>query len=61
MIRLREKVLGLEHPDTLRTCFNLAACLRSESETQEASAFAQRAADAARNVLGTRTPGHEEI
>jgi hypothetical protein len=34
---------GVEHPDTLRTCFDLSVCLRSESEIQEASAFPQRA------------------
>jgi hypothetical protein len=56
VLKLQEKVLGLEHPDTLRTCFNLAACLHSESETQEANAFAQRAADGARKVLGPERP-----
>jgi hypothetical protein len=51
-LKLQEKVLGLEHPDTLRSCFSLAVCLRSESQFQEATAFAQRAADGARKVLG---------
>ena len=56
MLKLREKVLGPEHPDTLRTCFDLARCLRSESKVQEASMLAQRAADGARKVLGPEHP-----
>ena len=57
VLKLREKVLGLEHPDTLGTCFDLAVCLRAENEIQEASAFAQRAADRARKALG---PEHSD-
>ena len=57
VINLREKVLGVDHPDTLETCFDLANCLRSEGKLQEASTFAQRAADGARKVLG---PNHPE-
>jgi hypothetical protein len=49
-------VLDPEHPQTLRTCFDLAICLRSENELQEASGFAQRAADGARKVLGPDHP-----
>jgi Tetratricopeptide repeat len=56
VLRLREKILTPEHPETLRTCFNLAVCLRSEGEIQEASAFAQRAVDGARKVLGPAHP-----
>ena len=56
VLKIREKVLPPDHPDTLRTCFNLAVCLRSEGEIQEASAFAQRAADGARKILGTDHP-----
>jgi Tetratricopeptide repeat len=56
ILKLRDKVLGSEHPDTLKTCSNLAACLRSEGQTQEATTFAQRAADGARKVLGPEHP-----
>ena len=56
MLKLREKVLPPERPETLRTRFNLVVCLRSEGEMQEASAFAQRAADGARKVLGPEHP-----
>jgi tetratricopeptide (TPR) repeat protein len=56
VINLREKVLGVDHPDTLETCFDLATCLRSEGKLQEASAFAKRAADGARQVLGPEHP-----
>ena len=56
LLKLREKVLGSEHPDTLKTCSNLAVCLRSEGQTHEANALGQRAADGARNVLGPEHP-----
>ena len=56
VIKLREKVLGVEHPDTLQTCFNLAGCLRAESKMQEAKAFAKRAAEGALRVLGPENP-----
>ena len=56
MLKLTEKVLPPDRPDTLRTCFNLAVCLRSEGEIPEASAFAQRAADGERKVLAPDHP-----
>jgi hypothetical protein len=49
-------VLGVDHPDTFETCFDLANCLRSEGKLQEAKAFAQRAVDGARKVLGPAHP-----
>ncbi|MBV8215171.1 MAG: hypothetical protein JOZ08_18340 [Verrucomicrobia bacterium] len=49
-------MLGPEHPDTLRTCFDLARCLRAKSELRGAAPFAQRAADGARKVLGLEHP-----
>jgi hypothetical protein len=48
--------LGLEHPDTLETCFNLAQCLRAENKTQEATDLAQRAAQGTRQILGADHP-----
>jgi Tetratricopeptide repeat len=56
VIELREKVLGPEHPDTLRSCFELAIRLRAQSETQEATAFAQRAAEGPRKAFGPEHP-----
>jgi len=56
VLTLREKVLGVEHPDTLETCFNLATCLRAEGKAPEAKAVAQRAADGARKSLGSEHP-----
>ena len=49
-------MLGVEHPDTLQTCFNLATCLRDEGKASEAKALAQRAADGARKSLGPEHP-----
>jgi Tetratricopeptide repeat len=56
LLALREKVLGVEHPDTLKTGFNLAACLRAEGKASEAKALPQRAADDARKSLGPEHP-----
>jgi hypothetical protein len=57
VLKLEEKVLGPEHPETLKTCFNLAVCLRAEGAKQDATDFARRATVAARKVLG---PGHPD-
>ena len=56
MLKLREKVLGPDNPNTLNTCFGLALCLRAEGQIQEASALAQRAAEGARKLLGPEHP-----
>jgi hypothetical protein len=49
-------VTGPENPDTLSTCFDLAVCLRSESEIPEDGTFARRAAEGALRVLGPENP-----
>jgi hypothetical protein len=54
-------VLGVDHPDTLETCFDLANCLRSEGKLQEARMFAQRAADGALKALGPEHPDTKEF
>ena len=41
---------------TLDELFNLAGCLEAEVKIQEASTFAQRAAEGARKVLGPDHP-----
>jgi tetratricopeptide (TPR) repeat protein len=56
VIKLQEKVLGIKHPDTLRTYFNLARCLKAEGKTDEARQFAQRAAEVAAKFLGENHP-----
>ena len=56
MIKLKEKVLGPEHPGTLSTCFNLALCLKAENKMDEAKEFARRAAEGVSKVLGANHP-----
>lgn len=47
---------GLLHPDTLKSLFNLALCLKSETKMDEAREFARRAAEGAVKVLGANHP-----
>ena len=56
MIKLEEKVLGPEHPQTLRTCYDLGLCLKAENKMDEAKEFARRAAEGASKVLGAKHP-----
>jgi hypothetical protein len=56
VLKLREKGLGPEHPDTLSTCFCLARCLQSEGQIPEATTFVERAVDGARKVLVPEHP-----
>jgi hypothetical protein len=50
------RVLNPSHPETLRTCFDLARCSQARAETQEAIQFAQRAAEGGLRVLGPEHP-----
>jgi tetratricopeptide (TPR) repeat protein len=52
VLKLEEQSLGAEDPQTLATSFHFASCLREAGKIQEALAFAQRAVDGARKVLG---------
>lgn len=56
VLKLQEKVLGPQHPDTLSTCFYLARCLHAEGSKGEAKELAKRAVDGARKVLGQEHP-----
>jgi tetratricopeptide (TPR) repeat protein len=56
VIKIEEDVLGPEHPNTLRDCYNLALCLAAENKLDEAKAFAKRAADGASKTLGADNP-----
>jgi hypothetical protein len=49
-------VLGVDNVDTFKTCFDLALCLRSEGQQREAIKLAERAAEGARNALGSDHP-----
>jgi hypothetical protein len=40
----------------LKTCYNLALCLRSEGASEDTVLFAKRAADGAEKVLGPDHP-----
>jgi len=51
-----EKVNGATHPETLKTCFDLALCLRAENKTAEAKALAERAVEGAQKLLGSEHP-----
>ena len=53
---MRERVSGLQHPDTLMLIYNLANCLDEQGKIEEARPFAQRAAEGARKVLGPDHP-----
>ena len=56
VLKLKEKVLGVDNVDTFKTCFGLALCLRSEGQLREAIKLAERAAEGARNALGSDHP-----
>jgi hypothetical protein len=56
VIRLQEKILGPDNPDTLDSCYNFASGLTRRGKIQEAKEFARRAAEGARKVLGPDHP-----
>ena len=56
MIKAEERVLGPDHPDTLDSCYSLAAGLKEQGKTQEAKEFARRATEGARKTLGPDHP-----
>ena len=56
VIKLREKVIGPDHPDTLESYYDFASGLRDRGKIQEAKEFARRAAKGARKVLGPDHP-----
>ena len=52
----REKVLGNEHPDTLRSVSNLASVLQHQGKYDEAEQMNRRALDSSEKVLGKEHP-----
>jgi len=51
-----EKMLGKDHPDTLRSVSNLASVLRSQGKYEEAEAMNRRALDGMEKMLGKEHP-----
>ena len=56
VIKTDQRVLGPEHPDTVDSCYNLAAGLMHQGKNEEAKEFARRAAEGARKTLGPEHP-----
>jgi tetratricopeptide (TPR) repeat protein len=52
----REKVLGEEHPDTLKSFNNLASALQRQGKYEEAEAMIRRALDGCEKALGNDHP-----
>ncbi|PYJ83701.1 MAG: hypothetical protein DME73_01670, partial [Verrucomicrobia bacterium] len=55
-LNVTEKILGVTHPETLRTCYYLASDSLRKHKVAEAKQFAGRAAEGARKVLGPENP-----
>ncbi|MCT9078626.1 tetratricopeptide repeat protein [Streptomyces fulvoviolaceus] len=56
VLSTRERVLGSDHPDTLRSCYSLAWPLFLMERNEEAERWARRALDGQRRVLGEKSP-----
>jgi len=56
VIRLQEKALEPQHPQTLDSYYYFASGLKSQNKLGEAKEFARRAAEGARKVLGPNHP-----
>jgi tetratricopeptide (TPR) repeat protein len=52
----REKVLGVDHPDTLTSISNLASVLRAQGKCEEAEEMHRRALEGREKVLGVEHP-----
>jgi tetratricopeptide (TPR) repeat protein len=55
-LKLREKVLGPQHPDTLRSINNLAQALRDQGKYQMAEEIQRQALELSEKVLGLEHP-----
>ncbi|CAI0654350.1 unnamed protein product [Colletotrichum noveboracense] len=55
-IKLREEILGEEHPDTLRSMGNLAATYRNQGRWEEAEELNMRVMETSLRVLGEEHP-----
>ena len=56
VLDLHKKVLGLEHPDTLRSINNLAVTYSAEGKYEEAGELQLKALDLHKKVLGPEHP-----
>jgi tetratricopeptide (TPR) repeat protein len=55
-LAVREEVLGPRHPDSARSCNNLATNLEAQGRAKEAEPLFQKALDVSEEVLGPRHP-----
>src|SRR5438132_7995699 len=60
VIKLQEKVVGPEHPNTLESCYDFGVALQRQGRIKEAKEFATRAAEGARKVLGPDHPATQK-
>jgi hypothetical protein len=51
-----ERVLGPEHPDTLRSLYSLASCMRDVGDAAGALPLSRRALESCERVLGPEHP-----
>jgi hypothetical protein len=55
-LEIRDRVLGVEHPNTLRSRTNLASLLYSLDDLEAAREFAEQVLEAQERLLGTEHP-----
>ncbi len=56
VLKLMERLLGLEHPDTLNYATKFAMALSHQNRMGEATEIAKRAEEGARKILGPDNP-----
>jgi Tetratricopeptide repeat len=59
-LKLRERVLGKEHPDTLTSMNNLALMLNDQSKDEQAEEMHRRTLELRERVLGKEHPDADE-
>jgi len=59
-MKLMERVLGLEHPDTLNYASKFATALTHQNKTKEAKDFAKRLAERAHQQLGANNASAQQ-
>jgi hypothetical protein len=56
VLATRQKILGLEHPDTIMTLHNFACALHAKGQTEEALQLSLQATQLAEKVIGLNHP-----
>ena len=56
VLEARRRILGEEHPDTLRTMHNLASSYQSLGRTKEAAEMQEKVLEVRRRILGEEHP-----